>query len=632
MTNEVRETLQQAINLIDSGKIDNAEALCRESLSSNPDEINLLGLLGAILIEKGESAEAERCLLRTIELEPAFPKPYEDLGVLYLAQNEPDKAARFLEKAAELGEDPRPATHLLATANKFRQSGDQARAQQICNDVLERDPGNVVALRLSAIVATEAENFGLAENYLRRVVQLSPAQRGALLDLARFLGERGRYAESIDTLNEALQLAGDSPEIHLQIGDMLAATGRSEDSLQAYERCLEQRPNEPAALVGRGHMLRIAGRRDAAEQSYRQAIQVAPDMGQARWNLASLHGFSATDDEIKELQTWLDSGEISPESEVGFRFALARALEKREDFAGAWEQYELGNACKRALVKYDPVDTELQQRKIRDAFGAGSFRKATATTPKDNTPIFIVGMPRSGSTLIEQILASHSRVEGCGELPYIIMLSKTLSGGRTDGLRYPELISDLDASQLTALGRTYLHHAATHRSQKTPCFTDKMPANHSHIGFIRLILPHAKIIDARRNPMATCVANYRQLYAQGKHQSYDLAELAEYYLQYAELMQHWDEVVPGAVLHVQYEDVVADLDAEVRRLLDFCELPFEQACLDYHESARSVNTASSEQVREPIYTSAVEFWRNYEPHLDELRSILAPVLHDRDSD
>ncbi len=632
MGDAVRARLQEVIGLIDAGRIDNAEALCRESLARDPDEINLLGLLGAILLKKGGFAEAEKCLLRTIELEPTFAKPYEDLGVLYMARNEPDRAAQFFDKSAELGGSRESAMHLLAVANRYRQSGDHGRAQQICADVLERDAGNVAALRLLAIIASDTEQYREAENYLRQIMKLSPGQPSALIDLGTFLGDRSRFSEAIEVLQQAAALDETNPQIQLALGDMLAIVGRDENSLQAYERCLEQRPNEPAALVGRGHMLRIAGRRDAAEQSYRQAIQVAPDMGQARWNLASLHGFSATDDEIKELQTWLDSGEISPESEVGFRFALARALEKREDFAGAWEQYELGNACKRALVKYDPVDTELQQRKIRDAFGAGSFRKATATTPKDNTPIFIVGMPRSGSTLIEQILASHSLVEGCGELPYIIMLSKTLSGGRTDGLRYPELISALDASQLTALGRTYLHHATTHRSQKTPCFTDKMPANFSHVGFIRLILPHAKIIDARRNPMATCVANYRQLYAQGKHQSYDLAELGEYYLQYAELMQHWDEVIPGAVLHVQYEDVVADLDAQVRRLLGFCELPFEQACLDYHESARSVNTASSEQVREPIYTSAVEFWRNYETHLDELRNILAPVLHDRDSD
>ena len=628
MANEVREKLEQAFRLIDAGRINSAEALCRESLESDPDEINLLGLLGAILIKKGQPGEAEQCLLRTIELEPAFAKPYEDLGVLYMAQNEPDKAAQFFEKAAELGADEQSAMRVLAAANKLQQSGDSTRAQQICDDVLKRDPDNVIALRLLAIIATDKERFGAAEDCLRRIAKLAAGQPGALLDLGRFLGERGRYAEAVEMIEQAIDLGANGPAVYLLLGDMLAIVGRCEESLRAFEQCLERRSNDPAALIGRGHMLRIAGRRDDAERSYRQCVRVKPDMGHAWWNLASMHGFTATDEDVKQMQSQLDSGAMSPASAAGFRFALARALERRGDFAGAWEQYELGNAGMRALVEYDAVETALQQRMIRNMFRAVLVDQEPATTPTDKTPIFIVGMPRSGSTLIEQILASHSEVEGTGELPHIIMISKVLGATRADGLRYPELIAELDAAELTALGRAYLHHASVHCSQGKPYFTDKMPANFSHVGFIRLILPHAKIIDARRDPMATCVANYRQLFAQGKNQTYDLTSLGEYYLQYLEDMDHWDKVIPGVVLRVQYEDTVADLDAQVRRILDFCGLPFEQACVDYHESARPVNTASSEQVREPIYTSAVDFWRNYEPYLDELRDVLAPVLQD----
>ncbi len=626
MGNGIRAKLEEAFSLIDTGNIDKAEALCRESLASDPDEINLLGLLGAILVKKGEFAEAEQCLLRTIQLEPAFAKPYEDLGVLYMARDEPDKAAQFFEKAAELGQGRESMMHLLAVANRFRQSGEHARAQQICADVLERDTRNLAALRLLAIIAADTEYFGNAEKYLRRILELSPGQPGALLDLGRFLGDRSRFPEAIDVLQEAAALDETNPQIQLALGDMLAIVGQSAESLRAFERCLAQKPDEPAALIGRAHMLRIAGRQDDAERTYRQCIQVRPELGDAWWNLASLHGFTATEEDINQMRSRLDTGELSPESKIAFHFALARALEQREDFANAWEQYELGNAHKRTLIKYDPVEKELQQRKIRDAFNAELFDREPAATPNDKTPIFILGMPRSGSTLIEQILASHSQVEGAGELPYIILLSKALGGGRTDDLKYPELVGELDASELSALGRTYLHHTATHRSQDTPYFTDKMPANFSHVGFIRLILPHAKIIDARRHPMATCVANYRQLYAQGKHQSYDLTELGEYYLQYAEDMDHWERVIPGAVLHVQYEDVVSDLESQVRRILDFCGLSFEESCVHYHRNARPVNTASAEQVRQPIYDSAIEFWKHYEKYLDELRQILAPVL------
>jgi hypothetical protein len=242
------------------------------------------------------------------------------------------------------------------------------------------------------------------------------------------------------------------------------------------------------------------------------------------------------------------------------------------------------------------------------------------------TPVFILGMPRSGSTLIEQILASHSRVEGTGELPYILMMTSSLVASKAGTLNYTELIDELDAAGLTRLGENYLGNAASHRVEGTPYFTDKMPANFPHAGFIRMILPHAKIIDARRDPLATCVANYRQLFAQGKNQSYNLVELGEYYLEYVKMMEHWDAVMPGAVLRVRYEDVVADLETQVRRVLDYCGLPFESACVEYHKSGRLVNTASAEQVREPIYRDAVSYWKNYEPYLDELREVLAPLL------
>ena len=235
-------------------------------------------------------------------------------------------------------------------------------------------------------------------------------------------------------------------------------------------------------------------------------------------------------------------------------------------------------------------------------------------------------MPRTGSTLIEQILASHSMVEGTGELPYIAMLSSSLGRQRSDGLRYPEVMSELTEGQLESLGKAYIYHSNAHRRLDLPCFTDKMPANFSHVGLISMILPNAKIIDARRHPMGTCVANYRQLYAQGKNQTYDLVDFAEYFLEYIRIMDHWQEVLPGRVLRVQYEDVVADLDGQTRRLLDHCKLPWEAACLDFHRNARPVNSASAEQVREPIYTEAVDFWKHYEPYLEPIREVLAPVL------
>ena len=656
MADDSRKNMDDIFRHINAGQIDQAEELCRTALESDPEEINVLGILGAILLQKGQLEDAENYLLKTIELEPAFAKPHEDLGLLYLRQDDPARAVSYFQKATELdpslatafrgladanilsgNRDQAEAAHrrflelspdarALAEAEKLHRDGESEEAERICEELIKREPGNTVALRMLAVIASDDERYIIAEGLLRRIAKLSSSGYRAHLDLARFLAERSRFPEAVELLEETVKLIADQHEVHLMLGDMLSIVGRTTEALQEYERCLEQSPQEPTALLGRGHMLRIGGRRDDAVASYQECISDRPDLGDAWWSLAGMHGYCVSEDELESMRLQLESAVLTPESEVGFRFAIARACEQMQDFEGAWQQYEIGNAAKRALVKYDPVETEVLHDKLTKVFTKVIFERKSAATPTDITPVFILGMPRSGSTLIEQILASHSKVEGAGELPYIIMMSKSLGANKNDATRYPEIVEELDDSQLTGLGRSYLHYALTHCANEKPLLTDKMPANFSHAGFIRLILPHAKIIDARRDPIATCIANYRHLFAQGKNQSYDLVELAEYYLQYVGIMQHWDKVMPGDILSVQYEDVVGNLEMEVRRILDFCELPFEEACIDYHQSARPVNTASSEQVRQPIYDSAVNFWKNYESHLGELKDILAPVL------
>ena len=656
MAGDSRKNMDDIFRHINAGQIDQAEGLCRTSLESDPEDINVLGILGAILLQKGQLEDAENYLLKTIELEPAFAKPHEDLGLLYLRQDDPARAVSYFQKATEL--DPSLATafrgladanirsgnrdqaeaarrrflelspdaRALAEAEKLHRDGESEEAERICGELIKREPGNTVALRMLAVIASDDERYVIAEGLLRRIAKLSSSGYRAQLELARFLAARSRFPEAVELLQETVRLVPDQHDVRLMLGDMLSIVGRTTEALQEYERCLEQSPQEPSALLGRGHMLRIGGRRDDAVASYQECIAERPDLGDAWWSLAGMHGYRVSEDELDTMRSQLASAVLTPESEVGFRFAIARACEQLKDFEGAWQQYEIGNAAKRALVKYDPVETEVLHDKLTKVFTQDLFERKSAATPTDITPVFILGMPRSGSTLIEQILASHSKVEGAGELPYIIMMSRSLGANKQDATRYPEIAEELDDSQITGLGRSYLHYALTHCANENAFLTDKMPANFSHAGFIRLILPHAKIIDARRDPIATCIANYRHLFAQGKNQSYDLVELAEYYLQYVGIMQHWDEVMPGDILSVQYEDVVGNLEMEVRRILDFCELPFEEACIDYHQSARPVNTASSEQVRQPIYDSAVEFWKNYEAHLDELKEILAPVL------
>jgi tetratricopeptide (TPR) repeat protein/LPS sulfotransferase NodH len=656
MTDHVRGKLDGIVRLLNDGRMDDAESTCRGYLNGDPDEINLLGILGAMLIRKGDLDEAEQHLRRAIGIEPGFAKPHEDMGAIYLARNDPHAAISYFERARSLDSDNSSATrglgvayqragknveaqalrqelmqatatpNLLGEANALRLRGEPAQAEQLCDAILKREPENTDALSILAAAASDDERYVIAEGYLRRIVKLKIDDPDSLFDLANFLGERGRYPEAIEFLQSAVALAPDNPDVQLHLGNMYGIVGQTADALGAYENCLDIRPDDPAALIGRGHMLRITGFQDEANASYKRSVEVSPEIGSTWWYLASLHRYSASDEEVVTMQSQLESESLAPDSKIAFHFALARAFEKRESFTAAWEQYVQGNSLKRSIVKYDPVKIEVDQDRIKDVFNANFLASVSAQTPAAVTPIFVLGMPRSGSTLIEQILGSHSSLEGVGELPYVLMLTSSMIANKPDNLHYTEIMQQLSSHEITALGRSYLYHASTHCADETMFFTDKMPENFSHVGFIRSILPHAKIIDARREPMATCVANYRQLFAQGKTQTYDLNELGEYYLQYIDMMAHWDAVLPGEVLRVQYEEVVADLEGQVRRILDFCGLPFEQGCVEYHKSDRPVNTASSEQVREPIYTSAVEFWRNFDPYLEELREVLEPVL------
>jgi hypothetical protein len=313
-------------------------------------------------------------------------------------------------------------------------------------------------------------------------------------------------------------------------------------------------------------------------------------------------------------------------SEVNMLFALGKAWEDRGDYARAWGYYADGNAKRRQDEWYDPVNTEVLHDAIREVFNEKLLARRAGSGDPDPAPIFIVGLPRSGSTLLEQILASHSQVEGTAELPYIGRVAASLNLNRADGVNYPAAVRELDASHLRTLGQDYLRYAQLHRRRGTLHFIDKMPNNFPHLGLISLILPNARIIDARRDPLDTCVSCFRQLFARGQPFTYDLVDIGEYYLQYRKMMDHWQAVLPGRVLTVQYEELVGDFEKQVRRLLDYCGLPFEENCLRFHETERPVRTASSEQVRRPINAEAIGRWRHYEKHLDALKEVLQPVL------
>ena len=367
-------------------------------------------------------------------------------------------------------------------------------------------------------------------------------------------------------------------------------------------------------------------RQQEAIEADRDCIRLKPDKGETYWSLANLKTYQLTDADIEEMQSRVESGGLTDESHVNFLFALAKAYEDRGDFDKAWDYYSEGNSIRRMLERYDPVQTEVQNDAIVTVFDEALFEVKAGLGNPDRAPIFVVGLPRSGSTLIEQILASHSMVEGTSELPYVRQVEHSLSKNRADGVNYPEAVRELAEPHFKSLGQDYLDAAQLHRTEGAPRFIDKMPNNFPSVGFVHLILPNAKIVDARRYPLDACLSCYRQLFGRGQSFTYDLTDIGEYFLQYQRMMDHWHEVIPGRVLTVQYEDMVTDFEAQVRRLLAYCDLPWEEACLHFHETERPVRTASSEQVRQPVYLKSVNFWRSHERHLGELIDVLTPVL------
>lgn len=652
-----KRAINDIFRLINSGQIEGADKSCRSYLEKNPDDINVLGLLGAVLLKLGQDVEAKSILERTIQLEPAFAKPYEDMGMLYLRENAPDQAVQYFEDAirldgsqasaysglanalSRLGKDEladaarqkhlklSPVARALAEAGSLMAKGAASQAEEVCEKILKQNPTNTDILRVLARIASEDGRHVIAEGLLKRIIKLSGSEQQPYHDLGRFLGEHGRIPEAVEMLQKAVAIDATVIASQQQLGDFLAILGKPGDALDAYNTALQLDPDFPPALVGSGHMLRILGRAEEAIAAYESGIAHRPEFGDAWWSLASLRSYRFSAAQIDEMQTQLDSADLVKNSEISFRFALARAFEDEHDFDTAWQHYEAGNSLKRGQIQYDPVKTEVSHDGIIEFFD-GKFLERHPDRAAENgpAPIFIVGMPRSGSTLLEQILASHSQVEGTGELPYIIMISETLGGPGTAGNKYPQALADMTTGQLAALGKSYVYYAKANRQDDLPRFTDKMPANFAHVGLIHLALPNARIIDARRHPLDTCIANFRQLYAQGKNHAYDLNECAEYFLEYVRVMDHWNEVLPGRVLHVQYEAVVDDIEGQARRLLEFCGLPWEDACLDFHQSGRPVNTASADQVRVPLYKDAVGYWKNYESHLADIQEILAPVL------
>ncbi len=490
-------------------------------------------------------------------------------------------------------------------------------AERILKSHLKQDPIDVRAIRMLAEVAARIGRLGDSETLLRRALEITPGFTAARANLAVVLGRLGRPAEAMDLLDEIL---GAEPEAvgHLNLkAATLGRLGQFEEAIGIYREVIERAPRQPRVWVSYGHMLKTVGRLEEGIAAYRKAIELQPALGEAWWSLANLKTVRFTDADLEAMTAALGEPGIGDDDRFQLDFALGKALHDRGRFDAAFAYYSAGNSLRRS---YHPGKVERVTRTVDQSIE--TFTRKLLSAPGGcaaGDPIFVVGMPRAGSTLIEQILASHSRVEGTSELPDMPAVARQ-SG------KYPASSAALGPEERKVAGQAYLQRASVHRRTQRPIFVDKLPNNWLSVPFIHLVLPNAKIIDARRHPLGCCMSNFRQHFARGQDFTYDLGDLGRYYSDYVRLMAHVDVVLPGRVHRVIYERMVSDTETEVRSLLDHVGLEFEPACLAFHETERAVRTPSSEQVRQPIYSEATQEWQPYEPHLGELKEALGDVL------
>ena len=578
---------------------------------------------GLCHVARKDAPAAIEALLRAVNINPALPMSWRMLEGVYRLSGALDNAAvaaGHRDLLAALPPEVVRATSLFS-------DGDLAPAEQIVRAFLLRHGDHPEAMRLLAKIGMAHDVLDDAELLLKAVVTMLPDHAAARYDYARCLVARHKYPEAKGQL--ATLLAADPQHLDYRSLAATAAVGLGEHAaaITLYRAMLAEVPDAPDILLWLGHALKTIGELPEAIDAYRAAAAARADFGDAYWSLANLKTYRFTDDEIAAMRTQEAAASTAAEDRIHLCFALAKALEDRDETPDSWRYYERGNALKRAESRYRPEVIETNTaRQIAVCTPDFFARRAGWGDPRPD-PIFILGLPRSGSTLLEQILASHSQVEGTQELADIQRLVQELQGRDPDldDPRYPGSLADLTPAEVRALGERYLADTRVYRSD-TPHFIDKMPNNFRHIGLIHLILPNARIIDARRDPMSCCFSNLKQLFANGQEFSYGVDDIARYYRTYLDVMDHWDRALPGRVLRVQHEDVIADLEGSVRRILDHCGLAFEPGCVDFHKSRRSVRTPSSEQVRRPIFRDGLDQWKKYAAWLAPLQDALGDAV------
>ncbi|MGN6514399.1 MAG: tetratricopeptide repeat-containing sulfotransferase family protein [Rhizomicrobium sp.] len=606
------------------GDFDGAIAILEPLAQTQPRSADVQYQFGLALSDKGDTQGAIRALTKTVRINGKHALAWcvlaEEKMLLGDEEGAQEANARHIEASVN-----NPA--LIEAAVALRENR-LAVAERMLRPYLKELPTDVTAIRMLAEIAARLRRYDEAEKLLARALHLAPGFTSARHNYASVLYRNSKPAAAIAQTDILLKDEPRNPGYKAIRAAALSLVGEYEEAIRTFQDLLKTHPDQPKAWMSYGHVLKTTGRQAECIAAYRRSIAQRPSLGEAYWSLANLKTFRFTPDDIAAMRAQLARTDIDDEDRFHLDFALGKALEDAGDYRGSFEHYTRANALRRKSQPYFKDHTERFARRLKSVYMREFFdaRKDAGFPAPD--PIFIVGLPRSGSTLIEQILSSHSQVEGTMELHDIGQMTRELGkwARKTDDDSYPEIVSELPLERFQALGEEYLERTRIHRKLGRPFFIDKMPNNFLHAGFIHMILPNAKVIDARRHPLGCCLSCFKQHFARGQAFSYGLEDTGHYYAEYVSLMAHYDAVLPGRIHRIVYEDMVASPETQIRGLLEYCGLPFEESCLRFYENDRAVRTASSEQVRRPIYRDATDHWQNFEPWLGPLKDALGPVL------
>jgi len=659
--NTAQNQLRLAQQALAKGDLDGAESAVNEVLKAYPDDPNASYTQAIVHRMRKNPSAAIATLDKLISTHPDFARAYQEKGINQLMLSNPKEAGIVLEEAVALDpslieswkllvplykkwgspreDEARQQVKLLVdlpkelvTVISYLSANRLVDAERLCRYFLRENKTHIEGMRLLAEIATRNNVLDDAEFLLETVTELTPNHIDARVQFTQVLHKRQRFHKAFD---HAKKLLRDFPESKERIQRAYASAcfgaGHNDEAIGHYLEMIEREPSDHFLRVGLGNIYSAVGQNDEAVLSFKKAAQLKPNYGDAYWSLANTKSYKFDDKQLSEMLVAEEGHTDDPIDKIQLAFAIGKAYEDRKDFERSFFYYERGNSLKAETTHYDPEQLQRRIDSQIEICSTNFFKDRECHGNNDTDPIFVLGLPRAGSTLLEQILASHSLVDGTMELHNIIDLAKRLRGRdrTTEGVpRYPKVLEELEDSYFKKFGTQFIEDTRIYRGD-APFFIDKMPNNFFHIGLIKLVLPNAKIIDARRHPMACCFSGYKQLFGEGQEFSYGLESMGNYYRQYVKLMDHWDQVLPGFVLRVQYEEVVENLESEVNRILNFCGLPFEDACLNFHQTKRSVRTPSAEQVRQPIYKSGLEQWTNYKEYLQPLIDSLGTEVMER---